>query len=413
MSNSSADIEEPQGDPGEISRAAGDLSRQSSSFWDTSQQLRSLPGSLTTWQGPASVAFAGTALAYADDAAAASDALALAARVAQAFADELDDAQADARRAQGEASAARAQIARAQAKLAAARAGIAAAKAALGAGMPVASSLLEVAEADERQAKIDLERARDDLERALADQRKANTRAGQASRGLQGALQVELGLRNPASLPPLTPLPRLAGPGRTGADPWRSLSALLEALGGGIAFAPVELKRARAGAARARRAAAEYGRGRIDPGLTPKERAELNQRYQNRTGLLAELEGKMPALRNVSRLGRALGPLGVLAQYQANRGKMTKTENAMRTGASTVVGSLAATGATVLCSPSVIGAPACGMAAGVGGSWAGDKAAGFAYDNPKLSAAVATAVLAKDPGPLANEVLDRIKGGGG
>ena len=200
MSNPSADIEEPQGDPGGISRAAGDLSRQSSTFWDTSQQLRSLPGSLTTWQGPASVAFAGTTLAYADDDAAASDALALAARVAQAFADELADAQADARRTQGEASVARDQIARAQAKLADAQAGIAAAKAASGAGVLLASSFVEVAKADERQAKIDLERARDDLEKALADQRKANTRAGAASRGLQQALQVELGLRSPGSL---------------------------------------------------------------------------------------------------------------------------------------------------------------------------------------------------------------------
>ncbi len=184
---------------------------------------------------------------------------------------------------------ARAQIARAQAKLADAQAGIAAAKAASGAGMLLASSLVEVAKADERQAKIDLERARDDLERALADQRKANTRAGAASRGLQQALQVELGLRSPGSLPPLTPLPPFATSGALGTsflngeNLFSAASAYFNLAGGALAPAARDLTRAKADLAQGRRKVRGYPKydpdqdPDVDKSVTDRKRAAINK----------------------------------------------------------------------------------------------------------------------------------------
>lgn len=388
MSDPSADIEAPRGDPAGISSAAGGLSGQSASFWDMSQQLRALPGSLTTWQGPASANFAGAALAYANGAAATSDAFAFAARVTQAFADELADAQADARRAQDEARVARAQIAKAKAKVAEAEASIAAANAASSDGVPMASALLKVAEAEKIQAQAELKKAQTDLKKALADQREANERATAAAGIVRQALPIDVGLGGPGVLPPLTSFSPAGATGGQGIEPF--LGLYTDLAGGGLngmsgLMSGSARSRARAIAGPAlSRAMRAYDSRTYVSGTDPRQRPSNRQRFEDRARKDAKRSPKgMPQVKSVARLSKGFGILGSGLQFTANEGRgMNTTENLTRTGFSAALGAgtatLAATGcmATVALAPV---APLCAAGGNIAGSVVGNKVGGLVY----------------------------------
>lgn len=385
MSASTADPEGPRGDPAQIGRAAGDLSLQSAGFSAMSQQLRTLPGSLITWQGPASVTFAKATLGFADDAAAAGDALSLVARVTQAFANELADAQAADRRARAERGRALQDIARANADIAKAQARASAAQAAD--GVPGAELIVRAALADKERAKRALKRAEDELKQAIADIREAEQRASRATSGLQQALQADIGFRGQ----PLKPLPALAARGKVGGgglgglglgileffkDPSKQMTMLDSAFGA----APVLKSQARK--------AAQDGIGKALAGkayresynrLTPAGRAAFRGLDVEGYRQINENLRKLPNLKRAARGPIVTLPASAYLNYRSNIGKMSKTENAMRTVSATVAGSIFAAGGALLCSPSTVGAIACAAGAGTVGSEAGGQGGGVAY----------------------------------
>jgi len=366
MKDSFGGIEEPEGDSGGLSRAAGDMARQSSNFSGLSAQLRALPGSLGTWQGPASVAFAGSSLAYADDAAAASNALDLVSNVVQRWAAELAAAQAEARRALEAARQAQRDIDRAEKDLSEARSRAAAAQQVIDT-VPGAQLLLADAQAAEKRAQTALNKAREDLSTARADGRKARERASDAARNGRQGLQIELGLRG------------ASGQGiESFIDGYLEfVNVALNGAGGALASAPRLLRRARADAEQGRRKSKSYNDRRGNPTDDPDVRRAYDERYRAANNQVERSKAKMPQLKTMRNVGRVLLPLGAAIQFAGNAGKMSTGENLTRTGLSTA---FAAGGGALgaVCGPA---AAVCGAGLAVGGAAAGNWLGGFAYDD--------------------------------
>ncbi len=94
-----AGISVPEGQPGAVRELGSAFAGMAASTQDVSAELRGLPGSLTRWNGPASVAFAGASAGAAQGAEAGVQAFQHAATAADRYATELDEAKEDARQA--------------------------------------------------------------------------------------------------------------------------------------------------------------------------------------------------------------------------------------------------------------------------------------------------------------------------
>ena len=207
MNESFAGISVPEGDPGEL-RAAGQVfAGISGALEGAAAELRSLPGMLSAWRGPASVNYAGSVLTNGTVLDSGTEALQSASVAANRYADELEQAQDDARAAIEEAREAQKRIDRAEADIDAAQASAATARGSFEAasvrvvatgmtGAPSADALADQsaagsaiadAEADEARARRELEQAQEDLRRAQERGRRAEQAARDAAQAALGA----------------------------------------------------------------------------------------------------------------------------------------------------------------------------------------------------------------------------------
>jgi len=207
MNASFAGITVPEGDPAGLRSVDSELRGVAGALEGVGAELRSTPGMLSSWRGPASISFIGACLTNGAVVDAGVQALQLGARAAAKYADELDQAQADARRAIDDAKEAQRRIERAEAELEEARSRAAAAALRLTTastelaassltGTPSAGAMadraqaegdIEEANAQEARARRELEQARDDLREAQERGRRAEERARDAARAATGA----------------------------------------------------------------------------------------------------------------------------------------------------------------------------------------------------------------------------------
>src|SRR3712207_2386313 len=110
MPESYAGITVPEGEPEGLRTAASQLTGLAASLEGTGGELQSMPSGIPTWQGPASVAYAGTCMTQASTAQQAAIAMEHAALAARTYAEQLQDAQKDAREAIEDARDARRRI---------------------------------------------------------------------------------------------------------------------------------------------------------------------------------------------------------------------------------------------------------------------------------------------------------------
>jgi uncharacterized protein YukE len=99
MAESYAGITVPEGNPGTIRQAAHTFQGVAGGLHGTSDDLRSIPGLVADWQGPASAAFAGTVVTNGSCVSDGAAAMQTCESAARTYADELDDAQKAARQA--------------------------------------------------------------------------------------------------------------------------------------------------------------------------------------------------------------------------------------------------------------------------------------------------------------------------
>jgi len=181
-----------------------------SNLRSTASRLRSSPSELPSWQGAASVAYAGLCLIAGEDADGAAERLEHAAAAATKYKDELTDARRDAREAIGEARDAKEQIKTAKAAIADAKTRLADARsqmatassdmtASASSGVPPvaaeaaydrATGAANTAEKEISRATKALERAEEDLERAQRRGRRAEERAKDSATMLKAALMA-------------------------------------------------------------------------------------------------------------------------------------------------------------------------------------------------------------------------------
>jgi len=198
MAESFAGITVPEGEPETIRHAAQTFHGVAGGLHGASGDLRSVPGLVADWQGPASAAYGGTVITNGgcvDDAAAA---MGTCAQTATTYADELDQAQKDARRAIADARDAQDRIDKAQADLEAAygaetdasnRMSSAGARLSSGVPDPTASADYDSASGDltaaqnaSADARRRLEQAQNDLDDAKRRGHKAEQDAKDAAR---------------------------------------------------------------------------------------------------------------------------------------------------------------------------------------------------------------------------------------
>ena len=202
MPESFAGITVPEGEPAGLRAAARQFNAFALAVGSCSDRVRSLPGRLADWRGPASARFAGAAAEHADAAGGAVSALSAAGQAAAHYAEALHDAQEDARRAIDDARDAtdriktlERQIQEARDREAAANERAASAGIALDTAMatgmddPIAASEYAAATQAATDARGDqivltrrLEDAKDDLERAQKRGEKAEKAAKIAGR---------------------------------------------------------------------------------------------------------------------------------------------------------------------------------------------------------------------------------------
>ena len=251
-----AGISVPEGSPDELRTLAGSFSSTADSLQGVAGRLNAMPSELGSWQGPASVGFAGTSAHAASAASSGALSFLSAAVSVRAYAIDLEDAQRDAERAIDDARDAKERIRQAERDIAdagrradAASLAIVAAStrimaasltstpdAGAEADLAAAQRALDEAQADERRAQRELDRARDDLERAQERGERAMERARTAASSaaiavnaagsgipplqpLGGPATPTVGAHGTVGLPPLLPLtqlPRGSGPSATG-----------------------------------------------------------------------------------------------------------------------------------------------------------------------------------------------------
>jgi len=194
MSDAFAGIEVPQGDPGGLESAAGAFGTIAADLSGAAARLHGMPGELTSWSGPASVAYAGTCLTNGGACTSGVQAFSHAERAAHHYAGKLKDAQKRARQAIREARDAQHRIDQAQRDISDAQDRIAAAATAEAAmakqaavahatGMPAHAfeAARSQAQSDGATAAGDLARAQRALHAAQDDLRRAQKRGHDAS----------------------------------------------------------------------------------------------------------------------------------------------------------------------------------------------------------------------------------------
>lgn len=238
----------PEGDPGALRSVGQTFRGLSGSLERSAQAFGAMPGELSSWRGPASVAFASVAAESRAAAAQGSAAFARQAVAADRLADRLEAAQrrakeaiADAKDAEKRIKAAKADIAEARARREQALLRAAAAEMVIattdlvGASVPsgahaeaaAARAEAEQAEADEQAARKRLERARDDLDQARRMGRDAEQDADSAASAANSAFAA-VGAKVPRLAPLGAPASGAAG---NPANPLSGVPALVP-LGG-------------------------------------------------------------------------------------------------------------------------------------------------------------------------------------
>ena len=239
-----AGINVPEGSPGELRTLSRSFSGTADSLQGVAARLNAMPSALSSWQGPASVGFAGSSATAAS--AASSGALSfLSASIAvRAYASDLEEAQRAAERAIDDARDAKERIRQARREIAdagrrASAAGLAIVAATTRimsaaltstpdagaeADLAAAQRELDDAQADERRAQRELDRAQDDLEQA----QKRGEKAADLARTAATAAAVAVSGAG-SGIPPLQPLggpamPAAGSPGSVGIPPLMPLS---------------------------------------------------------------------------------------------------------------------------------------------------------------------------------------------
>jgi hypothetical protein len=206
MAESFAGITVPEGNPGGLRAAGSHLHGICSSLGGIADQLRGMPSALGTWQGPASVNYAGTCMTVGGMAGVGVEALHTAATLAHSYAGELENAQREARAAIAQAKDATRRIKAAQAEISAAqtrqadataRAGAAETQilitGAVGTPSPAAQTEKTNADADAANAAADEARARRQLAEAEHDLQAAIKRGHTAAHDIQESRQAVAG----------------------------------------------------------------------------------------------------------------------------------------------------------------------------------------------------------------------------
>src|SRR4051794_6938852 len=220
MAESFAGITVPEGNPDTIRDAATTFTGVAGGLHGAGADLRSIPGLVADWKGPASAAFAGTTVtngSCVDDGAAA---MTTCAHAASTYADDLDQAQKDARKAIHDARDAQKRIDAANAdiedalgaqtqatnQINAAESQIATSA---GTGVPDAGAIadrdaagtaLTNAQNAESEARRRLHQAQDDLEDAKKRGDKAEKDAKRAAHAAAGAFESVAGHTPAAAL---------------------------------------------------------------------------------------------------------------------------------------------------------------------------------------------------------------------
>jgi len=97
VSESFAGITVPEGDPGGVEGVASALTGMAGALESAAGQLNALPAGMGSWQGAASVAFAGACMTTTGGIAIGAEAFAMAGGVARRYAHDLEHAQHQAR----------------------------------------------------------------------------------------------------------------------------------------------------------------------------------------------------------------------------------------------------------------------------------------------------------------------------
>ncbi|MEJ7818527.1 MAG: hypothetical protein WKF49_07565 [Thermoleophilaceae bacterium] len=435
--DSHSGITVPQGDVDGLMDMAQTFDGLSGAMERSGAQFGALPGELASWRGAASVNFASAAVQSRTAAEQAGRGFSIKARAARVYADELEDAQRAARNAIEDAREAERSIARAkeliedaEQRLEAARETIALAEIEILStgltGPPSAGAMSAKARAedDAEQATADigrgrrlLERARDDLDQARRRGRRAQQSAEDAGSNAQSlilsaaplAMPLTLGAAptgiggTPGSLvrsmPLFLPLDRLGGPGTPPGRPQTVFGRVppllpLGDLAPGPDGIPTLLQGGAGGLGSYSRAAGERNRAlrRFHAGglgslgspafreylLSPEARVQADRmsRYHD-----SELSKARAAGEDISKLktaGKFLGPAGDALGAKANADQgMPWLENALRTGGSWGVGSVAAGLAGTACAPAgPVAAGGCGAGGAIIGGEFGDRSGG-------------------------------------
>jgi uncharacterized protein YukE len=203
MAESFAGITVPEGEPDTIRDAAQTFHGVAGGLHGASSDLRSVPGLVSDWKGPASAAFGGTVVTNGSCVDEAAAAMSTCAQAARTYADDLEQAQKDARQAIADARDAQKRIDDAQGDLEAALGAetsasdaMSSAGARLSSGVPdpsasadydAASSDLQAAQAAAGDARRRLEQAQADLEAAQRRGHQAEKDATDAARAAASA----------------------------------------------------------------------------------------------------------------------------------------------------------------------------------------------------------------------------------
>jgi hypothetical protein len=181
-------------------------------------------------------------------------------------------------------------------------------------------------------------------------------------------------------------------------------------LTGQLAGAAARAEQARAEALRRFPASANAAH---DP-LTRGEHANLSRERMDKVRN-HEIGTERTVTRATKILRRANGALSVAtAGLQARDNEkqgMPPLENALRTGLSTYLGGGAAAAGAAACSPSVVGAVACGASAGYAGSKAGDALGGLVYKGVEAVSQLNITPLVGAAGTAADAVGDAVDAG--
>jgi hypothetical protein len=431
--DSYAGITVPEGNAGGVESLGSTFDGMAGTLSGAATRLRGMPGNMSTWHGPASVNFAGTAFEQADIAEKASQAFRDAGQAARVYAVELREAKRLTREAITEARDANRRIKEAERELADAKDRLADAErraAAAAWELTMASVSIEPvstagAEAELRAANVAADQARDDITRAekqleraqddLRDAKKKGTKA--ATEASDAAAKLQMAYAHVSMMAPAVgmlapPAQANAGPGAPFTGPLTlpllSPNTTMMVVNGALTGSAAALLWKKW--AHMDKRYHSYAPWRTIA-ATPDQRKIVAYR-ELRTGRALETAraNRLNPVKTVGGTAVVLEPVGAYLQWKDNeKSGMSPTENAIRTGMASggSIGGAALFGAG--CAATGVGtlvAAGCGVVGGTLGGWAGNAFGAVVYDvgKPIVEAA-------KDPGgTLKDFVIDIGKG---